>query len=124
MKGRDLELEVEPGPEPGVRSLSPASSFHPTSQRCLRLLLRERGGCGTGHVRWRGLLCVHPGLSPPDLGVVLLLTKGTAARGCPPEAECRVPAHSTRRGSPGAPHEAGTVPPDAHTLPDSTDALH
>ena len=69
-------------------------------------------------------LCVHPGLSPPDLGVVLLPTKGTAARGCPPEAAQRVPAHSTRRGSRGALHEAGAVPPDAHTLPGSTDALH
>ena len=46
---------------PGVRSLSPASSFHTTSQRCLRLLLRERGGCGTGHARWRG-----PALPPPQ----------------------------------------------------------
>ena len=29
---------------------------------------------------------VHPGLSPPDLGVVLLQVEGTAALGRPPEA--------------------------------------
>ena len=45
-----------------VRSLSPASSFHMTSQRCLRLLLRERGGCRTGYALWRG-----PALSPPGV---------------------------------------------------------
>ena len=45
-----------------VRSLSPASSFHMTSQRCLRLLLRELGGCGTGYALWRG-----PALSPPGV---------------------------------------------------------
>lgn len=82
-KGRDLQSEPEPGPEPGVRSLGPASSFHTTSQTYLRLLLRERGGCGTGHARWRARLCVRPGLSPPDLGVVLLPAEGTAARGRP-----------------------------------------
>uniref|UniRef100_A0AC11CKQ0 Uncharacterized protein n=1 Tax=Ovis aries TaxID=9940 RepID=A0AC11CKQ0_SHEEP len=61
-------------------------------------------------------LCVHPGLSPPDLGVVPLPAEGTAARGRPrgpSEAARRVPAHSARRGSQDAPREAGAVPPDA-----------
>ena len=82
-----------------VRSLGPASSFHMTSQRCLRLLLRERGGCRTGHVRWRGRLCVDPGLSPPDLHVVLLPAEGTAARGHTPKAAGRVPGRVTERSA-------------------------
>ena len=47
-------------PSEAASDTSGMSSFHTTSQRCLRQLLRERGGCGTGHARWWG-----PALCPP-----------------------------------------------------------
>ena len=50
----------------------------------------------------RARLCVNPGLSPPDLGVVLLPAEGTAARGRPQEATGRVPGAQQGEGPRGS----------------------
>lgn len=67
-------------------------------------------------------LCVQPGLSPPDLGVVLLPAEGMAAEVHPREAAGRVLGHSSGKGSWGPPRDAGAVLQMPYKLSRATDA--